>query len=440
MISDIMENLDPSQYANQEGVSLQHYLIKMINVILSDTDNSSKGEANAVIAALIDWKEAFPRQCPKLGIESFVKCGVRSSLIPLLVNYLQDRTMKVKWNGLTSSERNLNGGGPQGATFGLWEYLAQSNNSADCVQQNYRFKVDDLTILEKVNLLLVGLASYNSHSHVPSDIPVHNQFIPAEHLQTQKHLQKIKEWTDNQKMMLNQKKTKVMLFNFTDNYKFTTRLELNSENIEVVNQAKLLGVIITDDLKWDKNTEYLVKKAYSRMQLLRKVSEFTTSVEDKKEIYILYIRSILEQSSVVWHTSLTNENAEDLERVQKSAVKLILGEKYENYEEGLIKANLDSLKDRRELLCQKFASKCVSSNNPRVKNIFQVKIHFHPMKIRSNEKFDVKFANTERLKKSSIPYMQRILNLENMTKENELGKRKLLKEESTPERKRRKPG
>jgi hypothetical protein len=62
------------------------------------------------------------------------------------------------------------------------------------------------------------------------------------------------------------------------------------------------------------------------------------------------------------------------------------------------------------------------------------------MKIRNNEKFDVKFANTERLKKSSIPYMQRILNLENMTKENKLGKRKLLKEESTPERKRRKPG
>ena len=95
---------------------------------------------------------------------------------------------------------------------------------------------------------------------MPSDIPVHNQFIPAEHLKTQKHLQKIKEWTDNQKMVLNQKKTKVMLFNFTDNYKFTTSLELNSENIEVVNQAKLLGVVITDDLKWDKNTEYLVKK------------------------------------------------------------------------------------------------------------------------------------------------------------------------------------
>jgi hypothetical protein len=31
-----------------------------------------------LIAALIDWKEAFPRQCPKLGIESFVKCQIDS--------------------------------------------------------------------------------------------------------------------------------------------------------------------------------------------------------------------------------------------------------------------------------------------------------------------------------------------------------------------------
>ena len=42
-----MENLDPAQYANQQGVSLHHYLIKMINFILTDTDNSKKGEGNA---------------------------------------------------------------------------------------------------------------------------------------------------------------------------------------------------------------------------------------------------------------------------------------------------------------------------------------------------------------------------------------------------------
>ena len=76
-----------------------------------------------------------------------------------LENYQQDKTMTVKLNRKLSAKRKLNGGGPQGATFGIWEQLAQSNSSADCVDPNYRSRfVDDLTILEKVNLLLVGLA------------------------------------------------------------------------------------------------------------------------------------------------------------------------------------------------------------------------------------------------------------------------------------------
>ena len=95
IISDMSKKLDPSQYANQKGLSLQHYLIKMIDKILSDTDNNSRGEVNAVLATLYDWKEAFPRQCPKLGIEAFINCGVRPSLIPLLISHLQDRTIVV---------------------------------------------------------------------------------------------------------------------------------------------------------------------------------------------------------------------------------------------------------------------------------------------------------------------------------------------------------
>ena len=71
---------------------------------------------------------------------------------------------------------------------------------------------------------------------------------------------------------------------------------------------KLLGVIVTNDLKCDENTTNLVKRANARLELLRKVASFTNSIEDKKSIYILYIRSILEQSSVVWHSSLTEEN------------------------------------------------------------------------------------------------------------------------------------
>ena len=118
--------------------------------------------------------------------------------------------------------------------------------------------MDDLTVLEKINLLVLGLASFNCHTTVPSNIPDHNQFIPAQHLKSQCYLDEIKEWTEKQKIVLNQKKTKVMLFNFTENHKFITSLKLNGETLDVVQQAKLLGVIISNDLKWDKNTEYLI--------------------------------------------------------------------------------------------------------------------------------------------------------------------------------------
>ena len=117
-------SLDPSQYANQPGLSIQHYLIKFIDKILAALDKNSKGESCAVLATLVDWKQAFPRQCPKLGVESLLLNGVRPALIPVLINYFQGRKMKVKWHGHISKERDLNGGGPQGSSFGIWDYLS----------------------------------------------------------------------------------------------------------------------------------------------------------------------------------------------------------------------------------------------------------------------------------------------------------------------------
>ena len=109
MISDMEAKMDPAQFGNQRGVSVQHYLIQMLHRILTVLDNNSKGDIFAVVANLIDWNNAFPRQCPKLGIESFIQNGVRPSLIPVLVNYFQDRKMSVKWHGCRSAPKNIKG-------------------------------------------------------------------------------------------------------------------------------------------------------------------------------------------------------------------------------------------------------------------------------------------------------------------------------------------
>ena len=147
-------------------------------------------------------------------------------------------------------------------------------------------------------------------------------------------------------------------------------MSLNNENLEIVKSTKLLGLIMSENLKWDENTNFLVKKAYKRMELLRKGAHFTVSKEEKRNIYVLYIRSILEQSCVVWHSSLTQDNENDLERVQKAAVKVILGKEYpENYEQALVRADLDTLKERRTKLCKEFAKKCLQ--NEKTEGIFK---------------------------------------------------------------------
>ena len=144
------------------------------------------------------------------------------------------------------------------------------------------------------------------------------------------------------------------------------------------------------------------------MELLRRVAGFGTSVDELKDVYFLFVRSLLEQSATVWHSSLTEENINDLERVQKSAVKIILGDKYIGYENSLSKLDMLSLNERREQLCLHFAQKCLK--NPKTKTMFPENSKIHSMNTRKHETFMVQHANTERLKNSSIIYMQNLLN------------------------------
>ena len=233
-------------------------------------------------------------------------------------------------------------------------------------------------------------------------------YIPPENLKSQQFLKEIDAWTQNQKMKINSKKSKTMIFNFSRNHQFSTRLELSGEILEIVNDTKLLGTVISNDLRWEKNTQNIVKKANRRMEILRKISNFGASYNDLKTIYIAYIRSILEQSCTVWNSGLTEENVKDIERVQKSALKLILAEKYQNYENALNILELETLASRRKTLCLEFAKKCLK--NVKMKCLFSENVKIHEMKTRKREKFKVNHAKTSRLMNSPIIYMQRLLN------------------------------
>ena len=209
-------------------------------------------------------------------------------------------------------------------------------------------------------MISVGITEYNFSNHVASDIGLGQKFVPAANLKSQNYIDNVQDWTISNKMKLNEKKTKLMIFNYTVNFQFTTRLHIEDTLLEIIQETMLLGVMITSNLSWHENTKMLIKRSYARMPILRKLYSFNIPIKDLVTIYIMYIRNILEQSCVVWHSSLTEEDKIKLERVQKASLRIIMGDTYLNYENALQELNLETL-DQRRILCEKFAKSCLNS-------------------------------------------------------------------------------
>ena len=86
----------------------------------------------------------------------------------------------------------------------------------------------------------------------------------------------------------------------------------------------------------------------------------------------------------------------------------MLGEKFKDYQSALLQLNMQPLSERREELCLKFAQKCIK--NPKTSSMFPLNKKKHEMSTRKFEKYKVDYANHERFRKSSIIFMQNLLN------------------------------
>ena len=108
------------------------------------------------------------------------------------------------------SEKPTRGGSPGRKPRHIWEYISQTTSNVDFLQEDNRYKfIDDLSILEVVNLVTVGIASYNFINHVASDIGINQSFVDPRNLESQKSIDKISSWTTENKMRLNEKKTNI---------------------------------------------------------------------------------------------------------------------------------------------------------------------------------------------------------------------------------------
>ena len=362
LMSYIGNKMDPKQFGGLKGNSISHYVIELINFILYNQDyNLPIG----VMACAVDFSKAFNRQNHNLLITKLSDMGVPGWLLNIVMGFLADRYMVVRFKGQVTEPKHQPGGGPQGTLLGLLLFLILINScgfenqetSISDIITNPKKKfspstlhtkyVDDLTILESFNLEK-NLVE-DPERPLPDNFHARlGQVLPPESSKVYEQIQQIEEYAVVNQMKLNSKKSKFMVFNPTDNFDFEPHYEVEGKEIETVEQMKLLGLIISNDLKWKPNTDNMIKKAYARMWMVKRLKKRGANLCDINDIYVKQIRSILEFGAPVWNSGITNDEKYELERVQKSFLHIAFGTNYGNYETALDRANLDTLESRRE--------------------------------------------------------------------------------------------
>ena len=181
----IGNQIDPKQFGGLKGNSINHYMIELMNFILYNQDFNLP---IAVLACTVDFSKAFNRQNHNLLISKLSEMGVPGWLLNVVSGFLLDRSMVVKYKGVTTESKNLPGGGPQGTLLGLLLFLVLVNlcgfeNNECNIGENItvpkgKFKpetlhlkyVDDLTIAESINLKETLVPNVNR----PLPDPFHN--------------------------------------------------------------------------------------------------------------------------------------------------------------------------------------------------------------------------------------------------------------------------
>ena len=99
------------------------------------------------------------------------------------------------------------------------------------------------------------------------------------------------------------------------------------------------------------------RKFNERSWVLRNLRRSGFTSADLLTVYKSLIRPVFDFTSVVYHSLLTIEQKQLLERLQHRAVSVIVGGRGGNYSKQLESLGLDTLDDRRLQLVDKFLEK-----------------------------------------------------------------------------------
>jgi hypothetical protein len=364
----ISDDLDKMQYGSRKNCSAVIALAQLVHEWLLAMETS-----NTIIRILLlDFRKAFDLVDHNILMDKIRETNVPDFLYSWIYSFLDGRKQRVKINNHVSSWLPINGGVPQGTLLGPVTFLLHINNlNTVCNAVKY---VDDTTIWESCSIDLSNSKIQEASNQVSS-------------------------WCLSNNMKINVDKTKEMRIYLGRKKIDLQPLLMDECELEVVDHSKLLGVILNNKLTWGDHIDYICGKVSKRLYFLRLLKRSNIPSNDIMNVYCSIVRSVLEYACEVWHPSITVQQTNQLELIQKRACRIAYPDL--SYDDALLKCNLPTLQKRREERCIQFFKE-VCNENHKLHHLLPPKCNTRSL--RSNRQYNLPKVKTNRLKNSPIFY------------------------------------
>ena len=268
-----------------------------------------------------DISKAFDRVWHNGLIRKLYAIGVRGTLLTWFKDYLTNRTQAVVIKGKTSPYLTIPSGVPQGSVLGPLLFLIYMNDIVINIESIIKLFADDTSI------------------YLSIDEPDRRSLI------LNSDLLKITNWAKKWKVSFNPSKTELMtICNKRDTQ--TRPLHFGQETLIETPEHKHLGVILQNDLKWDKHIHSIVGKIKLHTACLKSY-KYRLSRQTLETLYKSFILPHFDYSDVLWD-NCTNILKDELEKLNLEAIRTILGAvRGTSHQKLYQESGIISLKERR---------------------------------------------------------------------------------------------
>ena len=290
------EVLSKAQFGFRKVHSTTTCILNLLDYLYKCMDN---GKLVGVV--FLDLKKAFDTVDHDILLKKLYKYGLSVNAVDWFSSYLKGRVQTVKANGKISRELETKCGVPQGSVLGPLLFILYIND------------LEEYLVDFRIGLYADDTALYYSGDTI-EDIM----------LTLQDEMGTVGHWLRANKLSLNVKKTKFVIFGTRFKTSKLPRLSLSifGEEIEQVTVMKYLGVMLDNNLNFTDHVEYLGKKATQKLGAIAKVRKCI----GRSTTLTLYKSMVLPHFDycdiVYMNTSVYNLNR--LQYIQNSACRIIL--------------------------------------------------------------------------------------------------------------------